>query len=288
MIKNCIPFYKTKYGKELLIDVVQLKDIKKFLLNNPLHSLSYYDITLITEGDGDFRIGDKVHHVQKGDIVFTSPTQSREWDIQHITDGYALIFEGEFLLSFFNDPDFLNAISYFGHTGVIPDKLELSDEEYKHVLSLIQSAKEEIQLYKEKDKHILRAILYQTLMYLDRIFIQKNKIQGMKSQNQYIQRFFELVNMECRKCHSVAHYSDKLCLTPNYLNELVKKETGFTAKQIINDRLLVEAKKLLQYSSNSITEIAEVLNFENTSYFIRFFRNQQNITPLEFRNKSKS
>jgi len=287
-MKNCIPFYKTKYGKELLIDVVQLKDIKKFLLGNPLHSLSYYDITLITEGEGEFKIGDKVHHVQKGDIVFTSPAQPREWDIQHIIDGYALIFEGEFLLSFFNDPGFLNAISYFSYNGQIPDKLTLSDEEYKHILSLIQSAKEEIQLYKEKDKHILRAILYQTLKYLDRIFIQKNNTQGFKSQNQYIQRFFELVNAECREWHSVAHYSDKLCITPNYLNELIKKETGFTAKQTINDRLLVEAKKMLQYSQNSITEIAEALNFENTSYFIRFFRNQQNITPLEFRNKSKA
>jgi AraC-like DNA-binding protein len=287
-MKNCIPFYKTKYGKELLIDVVQLKDIKKFLLNNPAHSLSYYDITLITEGEGDFRIEGKVHHVQKGDIVFTSPAQSREWDIQHIVDGYALIFEGEFLLSFFNDPGFLNAISYFGYNGQIPEKLTLSDEEYNHVLSLIQSAKEEILWYKEKDKHILRAILYQVLKYLDRIFIQKNKTQVLKSQNQYVQRFFEFVNEECREWHSVAHYSDKLCLTPNYLNELIKKETGLTAKQIINDRLLVEAKKLLQYSPSSITEIAEALNFENTSYFIRFFRNQQNITPLEFRNKSKA
>jgi AraC-like DNA-binding protein len=287
-MKNCIPFYKTKYGKELLIDVVQLKDIKKFLLDNPLHSLSYYDITLITEGEGDFRIGDKVHCVRRGDIVFTSPAQPREWDIQHIIDGYALIFEGEFLLSFFNDPGFLNSISYFGYTGQIPDKLTLSDEEYMHVLSLIQSAKEEIQLYKKKDKHILRAILYQTLKYLDRIFIQKNKTQGVSSQNQYIQRFLELVNTECREWHSVAHYSDKLCLTPNYLNELIKKETGFTAKQIINDRLLAEAKKLLQYSPNSITEIAETLNFENASYFIRFFHNQQNITPLEFRNSTRA
>lgn len=54
-MKNSIPqytFYKTKYGSELLIDVVELKYIKRFLSENPIHTLTYYDITFITEGRG--------------------------------------------------------------------------------------------------------------------------------------------------------------------------------------------------------------------------------------------
>ncbi|MDD2437039.1 MAG: helix-turn-helix transcriptional regulator [Massilibacteroides sp.] len=287
MNKNCFPFYKNKYGEELLVDVVSLKDIKKFLIKEPLHSLSYYDITLITEGEGTFRIGDKVCHVRKGDVVFTVPDQLREWDIQTIADGYALIFEEEFLLSFFNDPDFLNHISYFNPIKQCPDKLQLSDDEYDRALSLTQNVKAEILLYKEKDKHILRAILYQILKYLDRIFIQKNKIYEIKVQNQYVKRFTGLLNTEFRQFHSVGYYADKLCLTPNYLNELVKKETGCSAKQMINDRLFAESKKLLQYSIYSVSEISQMLNFETASYFIRFFRNRQGITPLDFRNREK-
>lgn len=280
-------FYKTKYGDELLIDVVRLQDVKKFLPENGLHLLTYYDITLITEGNGVFRIADQTHHVRQGDVLFTSPAQPRAWDARTITDGYALIFEEDFLLSFFNDRQFLSTISYFNPIAQQTNKLTLSAEEYRQVLSLIQSVRNEIEVYQEKDKHILRAILYQILKYLDRIFARQNGSCCPKPQNRYLNRFFELVNADCRESHAVAHYADMLCLTPNYLNELVKKETGLTAKQVINNRLLAEAKTLLHYSQASVNEIAGMLNFDNPSYFVRFFRKQCGVTPSAFRKKEK-
>lgn len=105
-------FFKTKYGSELLIDVVELKDIKKYLLKKSLHVLSYYDITLITEGEGFFRIDDTNHHAKAMDVFFSFPNQLREWDTENLGNGYALIFEEEFLLSFFNDPHFIHHISF--------------------------------------------------------------------------------------------------------------------------------------------------------------------------------
>ncbi len=92
-------FYKTKYGCELLIDVVELKYIKSYLPKKSLHTLTYYDMTLITEGEGFFRIDDTSHHVKAMDMLFSLPYQLREWDIENITNGYALIFEEEFLPS---------------------------------------------------------------------------------------------------------------------------------------------------------------------------------------------
>lgn len=106
-------FYKTKYGCELLIDVVELKYIKNYLQKKSLHTLTYYDMTLITEGEGFFRIDDTSQHVKAMDMLFSLLYQRREWDIENITNGYALIFEEEFLLSFFNDPHFMDNISYF-------------------------------------------------------------------------------------------------------------------------------------------------------------------------------
>jgi len=276
-------FHKTKYGDELLVDVVSLEDIKKYLSQNTLHSLSYFDITLITEGKGIFKIADKTHHVQNGDILFTLPNQLREWDVKNIMNGYALIFEEEFLLSFFNDPNFLNNISYFNRTEQNTNKLSLSDDEFHQAQSLIQSVKNEILAYKEKDKHILRAILYQILKYLDRIFLQKNKNCCPKQQNLYVQKFIELVNTKHQPYHTVQYYANELCITPNYLNGLVKKESGFTAKQVINNKLFSEAKKLLLYSQIPVIEVANMLDFENPSYFIRFFRKQSGITPLQYR-----
>ncbi|MFV0537286.1 MAG: AraC family transcriptional regulator [Dysgonomonas sp.] len=278
-------FHKTKYGEELLLDVVQLKDIKKYLSKKALHSLTYFDITLITEGNGTFKIADKIYAVEKGDVLFTMPGQPREWDIENIINGYALIFEESFLLSFFNDPNFLKNISYFNTVKI--HRLVLSDEEFQQTLSLIKNIQTEISEYEEKDRHILRAILYQILKYLDRIFIQKNSVISIKSKNGYIHKFIELVNLYYSQYHTVQYYADKLCITPNYLNELVKKETGHTAKQIINNKLLSKAKTLLLYSQVSVSEIAGLLNFENSSYFIRFFRKQSGLTPLQYRDNTK-
>ena len=102
----------------------------------------------------------------------------------------------------------------------------------------------------------------------------------------YVEKFIELVNQRCRQHHSVQYYANELCITPNYLNELVKKKSGFTAKQIINDKLFAEAQELLLHSQTPIVEISNILNFENPPYFVRFFRKQSGSTPLQYRIKN--
>lgn len=279
-------FFKTKYGSELLIDVVELKDIKKFLLKKSLHVLSYYDITLITEGEGFFRIDDTNHHAKAMDVFFSFPNQLREWDTENLGNGYALIFEEEFLLSFFNDPHFIHHISYFkkNRSSVM---LSLSPVEFEHMNALIRQIKHEIAGYTIKNKHILRALLYQALMYLDRAFTEQNNVSSTSDRNTYVEGFLRLVYSDFQKKHSVQYYAEKLYITPNYLNELVKKETGISAKQMIQNKLIAEAKKYLLYSNRTIVEISESLSFETPSYFIRFFRKYVGSTPLQFRKAEK-
>lgn len=279
-------FFKTKYGSELLIDVVELKDIKKYLLKKSLHVLSYYDITLITEGEGFFRIDDTNHHAKAMDVFFSFPNQLREWDTENLGNGYALIFEEEFLLSFFNDPHFIHHISYFkkNRNSVM---LSLSPVEFEDMNALIRQIKHEIAGYTIKNKHILRALLYQALMYLDRAFTEQNNVSSTSDRNTYVEGFLRLVYSDFQKKHSVQYYAEKLYITPNYLNELVKKETGISAKQMIQNKLIAEAKKYLLYSNRTIVEISESLSFETPSYFIRFFRKYVGSTPLQFRKVEK-
>lgn len=71
-------FYKHKYGDELLIDVVPLNTIKKYLKEQPVHILTYYDITLITSGEGEFLIDHQANRVKPQDIIFTRPGEIRK------------------------------------------------------------------------------------------------------------------------------------------------------------------------------------------------------------------
>ena len=90
-MKKSIPrytFYKHKYGSELLVDVVELKNVKKFLDINPVHTLTYYDITFVTEGSGSFSIDNQQYDVCPGDVIFSKPGEIRNWDKDHIINGY--------------------------------------------------------------------------------------------------------------------------------------------------------------------------------------------------------
>lgn len=279
-------FHKTKYGSELLIDVVDLKYVKNYLPADSLHTLTYYDITLITEGEGFFGIEGLRPYAKERDVIFSLPYQIREWDTENIRDGYALIFEEEFLLSFFNDPHFLQSISYFRKNRK-NSKLALSAQEFQRMKGMMLQIQYEIVAYTVKNKHMLRALLYQALMELDRIFIEQHRISEKYDRNTHVDSFLKRVDTDFLKSHDVRYYAEKLYLTPNYLNELVKREIGISAKQAIRNRLLAESKKLLLYSSLPVGEIAERLSFETPSYFIRFFRKHVGCTPLQFRKGEK-
>jgi AraC-like DNA-binding protein len=281
MIKQ-YSFHKTKYGDELLIDLISLEDLQPYIAENPTHSLTYYDITIISSGHGKFSIDRQTEPIEKGRVFFSSPGQVRSWNFDIIPCGYVLIFEEEFLCTFFNDAQFLQNLSYFSsyeaHSSIV-----LTPAEYCQLEPLMQNIKDEICRYQIKDKHILRALLYQVLMLLKRMYTSHYPASEFSLTNRYIQKFVRLVNSNFQHNRSVDFYSQQLNITPGHLNDLVKHHLGMSAKQHILNRTMLEAKRLLNYTQLSVDEIATHLNYENSSYFVRAFRNSTNQTPLRFR-----
>lgn len=282
------PFHKTKYGDELLIDVVELDYARRFIPKSLIHSLTYYDITYISEGSGFFSVDDREYQVREGDLIFTRPGEIRKWDVRHIMNGYALIFEEEFLLSFFNDPEFIRRLSYF-RVDRNCALLRLNEAGSLRILKLIKDIQHEILFYQTKDKHILRALLYEALVILNREYNSSAEPAGIVSKkvNPHITKFISLINDEFKHSHSIQYYADKLCITPNYLNELIKQSVGIHAKLMIQNKVLLEAKKMLTYTDIPVGRIAEELGFDNSSYFIRLFRKQTGMTPLVYRRQIK-
>lgn len=291
-MKRSIPlykFYKNKYGSELLIDIVELKDIKRFLAGKPAHALTYYDITFITEGEGRFVLNNQTHKAEPCDVFFSKPGEIRSWDINNIVNGYALIFEDEFLSSFFKDAQFVQHLSYFS-PGKDSSKLHLSDDFYMQIIHLLQSIKKEIDTRQPKDVHILRALLYEVLMLLNRTYqntVSAESGDRRKENNIYLSRFIKLVEENMREQHSVQYYADRLCITPNYLNEIISSAMPVSAKQYIRNKLMDEAKRLLVYSDQPVSEIALFLHFSTVSYFIRSFRQYTGKTPFMYRQEQQ-
>ena len=147
-------------------------------------------------------------------------------------------------------------LSFF-QSGKPSSKLRLPDELYMRILQILRNIKTEIDTYKQNDVYVLRALLYEVLMLLDREEETISKEVG----NIHINKFMKLVESHMTEQHSVQYYADKLCITPNYLNEIVTSTKGISAKQYIRNKVMDEAKRLLTYTDFPISDIAFELHY---------------------------
>jgi AraC family transcriptional activator of pobA len=275
-------FFKTKYGDELLIDLVRLESLERYLVENCPHYLTYYDITLLTGGKGFFSIDQYRYPICENIVLFSSPGQVRYWDYELLPEGYVLLFEEEFLSCFLNDARFVESLKYFNNWSD-PPELTLEERDSQYLIRLMLDVEQEVKTFRSNDKQILRALLCQVLVWLDRKYAAAYQSEGKQDFNRHIRQFITLVNRQFSGQHSVYYYADALNITTGHLNDLCHACLGINAKQVIQNRITTEAKRLLLYSDIQIAEIARRLNFDDTSYFIRRFRQTTGMTPFAFR-----
>ncbi len=283
-------FFKHKYGDELLVDVVDYDDMRLHLRRTPVCSYTFYALTLVLEADERVSLNGRSRQIGKGDLICAIPGEI--WTYYGAIDMKALnlVFEKEFLLSFFADPHFLDRFTYFAADRPSPF-LRLDMDAFDRILTLYREMQQEIDRRPNIDQHILRAMLYETLMLLSRQpFAEATQTEVLQRGlvdipvSRYVDDFRQLVSQHFREEHSTEFYADKLCITSNYLNKMVRQTLGKSAKTYILDQILGEACRLLQYTTLSVNDIASDLHFDTTTYFVRLFRKYKKITPLEYRN----
>lgn len=111
-------------------------------------------------------------------------------------------------------------------------------------------------------------------------------VESLARPEEIVNRFRALVFDYCHKERMVAYYADMLCITPKYLNTLVKSVTGKSAWQFINEAVILEIKARLKSSTDTILQISESMNFANPSFFAKYFRKNTGMTPSEYRKRN--
>jgi AraC family transcriptional regulator, transcriptional activator of pobA len=102
-----------------------------------------------------------------------------------------------------------------------------------------------------------------------------------------LQKFVQLINNFYVEKRTIEEYAILLSVTPNHLSQSVKLASGKNALSFINDRIMVEAKSMIQFSNLDIAEIAYQLDFSDTSNFGKFFKKHTDVTPVEYRKQLK-
>ena len=235
-------FYKHKYGDELLVDVISYEKMMPDIRRTLVFSETFYSITLVLEGSDVIAVNGKSRRLEKGLIICSIPGEVWSFEAEPQIEALNLIFEKEFLLSFFSDPHFLERFSYLQADRSSPF-LMADEAAFERILTLYQEMRREITDYAQKDQHILRAMLYETMMLLQRVpMVDAEQVESVQRSltdipvSRYVDDFVQLVNDHFREEHGTEFYADRLCITPNYLNKIVRQSLGKSAKTYILDQ----------------------------------------------------
>lgn len=280
-------YYRHKYGQELLVDVIDVDRMKPAIKKKPVYITTFYSIIIFTEGEEEIAVNEHAVKVRPGVVVCSRPGEIWKWNPDTQIKGLHLLFEEEFLLSFFSDPLFLSKLPYLQPNRPSPFLLP-SNVLCKRITQLYKDIRDEIcNPAIEKDQHMLRAMLYETLMLFNRVpLLSSSKPMDELPMIRYVAQFQQLVEHDFRNQHDVEYYAGKLCITSNYLNKVVKQTLGMTTKQVILARIMTEAKRMLDYTSLSVAEISHQLNFDTSTYFVRLFHRVEGVTPSQYRDKN--
>ncbi|MBA3683539.1 MAG: helix-turn-helix domain-containing protein [Bacteroidetes bacterium] len=247
------------------------------------HRHNFYEFFVFTEGGGIHELDFNDHKIKASSLHFVSPTQVHKLKANQ-SKGFVLCFTGD-IIPFRNKNESFAAHFPFYDFNSSQPYLQVPKKLFHEIFQMVNSIYETFNSNHPFKIDIIRSYLNIILLKVKQFFIEHAKGDENKNMHRDVRvtDFIKLIDKLYADQLSVQEYSEKLNLSPNYLNALCKKETGKSAIQLIHERILLEARRLLYSTSLSVKEISFSLNFEDVAYFNRFFKKNMLLTPLEYR-----
>lgn len=242
------------------------------------HRHDFYEILIVRSGNGKIRIDSREYSLSANKMFFLTPYQAHRSEWSSKARGSVLMFKESFLLA---DSNSKGPWEYpFFHSLESAPALDFS--KIPSILNVISLFEEEWFREQDSDRNLLRNYSEILMILAERSY--KELPGGIPSKtSSLVRRFLKLVGESPNASKSVRNYASKLLVTPGHLNDTVKKETDRTASEFLKERINLEAKRLLEHTDANVSEISVKLGFNDHSYFIRFFKKENGITPSEYR-----
>jgi AraC-like DNA-binding protein len=247
------------------------------------HRHDFYQLLYIGGGEGLQIIDCQPYPVVTAALYFLTPAHVHFWRLQTPLVGYGVLFTPDWLLSDTFSPPGFDLLSFI-HTRENAPEVRIPVELRPEVEQIFQTLYTESCNAEFGYNAILAAYLYILLAKVQRFCVSQQSVSSPTNAPADLERRFKhLVAEHHRTQHSVQFYADRIGVTADYLSEVIKASTGYTASQLIRNALILEAKRLLVNTSHSIQQISHLLSFEEQTYFARFFRREVGLSPREFR-----
>jgi AraC family transcriptional activator of pobA len=246
------------------------------------HKHSFYHVVLFTKGGGTHAIDFKTFSVQPFQIYFMVPGQVHSWNFKGAVDGYIINFSALFFQSFLLRPDYLDSLPFF--SGNVDDEvINIPAEQQPAVERIFEQLIAESESGNRMGKDMVRALMMQLFILIARQSQQQDNLPAPGYNYTLLQSFRKLTDQNYATLKLPKDYAALLYITPNHLNALCNDILGISAGEVIRNRVILEAKRLLINLELNITAIANQLNFADNSYFTKFFKKYAGVTPDEFR-----
>jgi AraC-like DNA-binding protein len=279
--------FSSSQSSSTLYQVEPFDSTRSFKVTYPHRHDNFFEILFLISGHGTHTIDFHQHQIKPYSIFFLSPGQIHELDLSPDVRGFIFLFTADFYHFNKTDTNKLYELPYFFQESMASPLIYLVDEdERQSMLSLFKNAVEE-NLKNETDKiEIIRAYLDIILIFCKRKFTNTHQIdEKLQKGRLLVRKFKQLIEEKSIQNISIKQYADLLNISPSHLSEVVKSVTGRTSTDLVNDRLLLEIKRLLKYSDLTITEIAYKLNFSDQSYFAKYVKKMTEYSPKQLRDK---
>ncbi len=233
------------------------------------HRHFFYAVYWMHEGCGTHIVDFEEYEIKPGRVFFIKPEQV------HFLHGGAhmrystLQFTEDFMMPFLS-----------GRQQNIAVYKDLSRDEAERIGVLFGQMQKESAGNLPNSNSIVRSGINTLLLELERISLTAPDTSAMPD---ILRRYKELIDKKFINERQVNRYAEQLGISPNYLNVLARKHLGKSALGMINERVILEVKRMLIRTEYGISEIAYKLGFNELSYFSRFFRRNTGMTPLAFR-----
>lgn len=288
MAKKPIPVYSINQFQRaqpdnVLYEVEPFDHNRSFKVEYPHRHDSFYELLFITKGSGTYTIDLQSYPVVPNTIFFVAPGQVHTIDFSEDIKGYIFLFTSAFYL--FDKEGRKNQADYpffhqlNGHTP--PIQPEIPEE----MIHLFEMACQEQRNPQQHTDTIIRSLLEIMLVKCKRLYNLSNSTEPLSKGRLLVKKFQRLIEEQVGLAWGVKEFAAQLSVTPAHLNESVKDHTGITASGHIKEQIILESKRLLSHTELTVSEIAERLYFEDSSYFAKYFKKATNMSPSAFRSK---
>jgi AraC family transcriptional regulator, transcriptional activator of pobA len=265
-----------------IVDIAKLyKEFKDSLTT--IHRTGFYHIIWFQQGSPTHLVDFNPIEIKPNTLVFLNKDTVQRFDNKTKFGGKAILFTDSFFCRTETDTKFLrNSILFNDLFSVSQFQVK---KQSKIFTELLQQMMEELQNIRDNSQaNILRNLLHNFLLHSERERRKQNFTEIKKGADlDYVMLFKDLLETDYKSQKQVNYYAKEIIITEKRLNQATTKVLGKTPKEIIDDRILLEAKRILAHTTESVKEIGYDLGFEEPTNFIKYFKKHSKVTPTEFR-----